>query len=195
MAMTKRTVTKYWRRRYARGYRRYRGLSNQYFRAKIEGVYTIAFPAEAGQPVFAETEQSVLRFTQVFSSSQYFGSLIAMFGYMKLTGVCMEVTPGPKNYAGTANVGTKILVGYSYGSSTFQNYNELVANNNSIVLGVDTTKRKYSPAMGANGWLNAGTSESLGAFSVASSLNGTLTTMPTWTCRFSLYLIFKKTNV
>ena len=92
----KRTVTKYARRRYYRnGYRRYRSLSNQYFRAKIEGVYTIAWPTQPGAPVFAEVEGPSLTFGAVFSSSQYYGSLVNMFGYFKVTGVLMEVVPGP----------------------------------------------------------------------------------------------------
>lgn len=195
MAMTK-TVTRYRRRRYARGYRRYRSLSNQYFRTRIEGLYTIAFPSQAGGPVFAEIENNFLGFKRIFSSSQYYGSLVAMFGYMKLNGVSMEVTPGPTNYKGTATIGAKVLVGFSLGNDSLQNYHELVANNNSIVLGVDTTKRKYSRSMGGNGWLSInGSQESLGGCSVASSTTGTLSAMPTWICRFSLYITFKKSLV
>ena len=96
MAMVKRTVSKYARRKYARRYRRYRGLSNQYFRAKIEGVYTIAWPTQVGDPVFAEVNGPSLTFGALFSSSQYYGSLVNMFGYYKVYGVAMEVAPGPK---------------------------------------------------------------------------------------------------
>ena len=72
MAMTKRTVTKYARRRYYRnGYRRYRSLSNQYFRTRIEGVYTIAYPQNTGDPVFAEANSNILTFWTIFQSSQY----------------------------------------------------------------------------------------------------------------------------
>ena len=197
MPVVKRTVTRYGRRRYYRyGYRRYRGLSNQYFRTRVEGVYTIAFPSQAGYPVFAEKETSGLSFNQLFTGSQYYGSLTSMFGYMKITGVAMEVTPGPRNYKGTASVGAKILVGVRFGNSVVQEYHELVANNNSIVLGVDTTKRKYTPAMGSCGWVTVLDSGlPLGGFSVASSIPGTLTDMPTWTCRFSLYVTFKKVNI
>ena len=44
MVATKKTVTMYGRRRYARGYRRYRNVSNVYFPCRVEGVFTIAFP-------------------------------------------------------------------------------------------------------------------------------------------------------
>ena len=92
VAMMKKTVTGYARRRYARyGYRRYRSLSNQYFRAKIEGIYTIAFPSVAGDPVFAETEAKMIDFFTIFNNSRYYGSLVEMFGYMKVYGVAMEL--------------------------------------------------------------------------------------------------------
>ena len=44
MVATKKTVTRYARRSYARGYRRYRNVSNVYFPCRVEGVFTIAFP-------------------------------------------------------------------------------------------------------------------------------------------------------
>ena len=192
----KRTVTKYSRRRYARGYRRYRTLSNQYFRAKIEGVYTIAWPAEIGGPVFAEANGPSLTFGAVFSSSQYYGSLVSMFGYYKVTGVLMEVTPGPWNFKGTATVGAKTFVGFKCGTSTTMSYHELVASNNSIMLGVNTSTKKYSSTMGSNGWISVSDNiDNVGNFSVSSSYNGTTERQPTWTCKFSLYMVFKKVNI
>lgn len=196
MAMTKRTVTKYVRRRYARGYRRYRSLSNQYFKAKIEGVYTIAYPSSTGDPVFAEPNSAGVTFYTVLSNSQYFSSLINMFGFYKPYGVAMEVIPGPTNFKGTATIGAKTLVGFKSGVQTPMSYHELVANNNSILLGVDTRVRKYSSLMGSIGWIPASEGSNLvGCFSVASSITGTLNNQPTWTCRFSLYVMFKKVNV
>ena len=98
MVATKGTVTKYARRRYARRYRRYRSLSNQYFKAKVEGVYTIAWPTSSGIPVFAEPNAASITFGTIFSNSQYYGSLVSMFGYYKVTGVLMEITPGSNNF-------------------------------------------------------------------------------------------------
>ena len=84
MVATKKTVTKYGSRRYARGYRRYRSVSNSYFRTRVEGVYTITFPdQQPGTPIFAENQQlNTVTFNKLFSSSQYFGSLTSIFGYM-----------------------------------------------------------------------------------------------------------------
>lgn len=196
MAISKMSVTGYRRRRYYRRYRRYRSLTNQYFRTRVEGVYTIAFPSQAGAPVFAETEDTTIDFFTIFNNSQYYGALTTMFGYMKIYGISMEVTPGPTNYKGTATIGAKTLVGFRFGNDGPVSYHQLVANNNSILLGVDTAKRKYVSTMGATDWLNSNSSNSgFGVFAVASSVNGTLSNQPTWTCRFCLYMLFKKSNV
>ena len=194
----KRTVTKYSRRRYYRnGYRRYRSLSNQFFRAKIEGVYTIAWPTENGGPIFAEANGPSLTFGAVFYSSQYYGSLVNMFGYYKVTGVLMEVVPGPWNNKGTAAVGAKTFVGFKCGTSTTMSYHELVASNTSIMLGVNTSAKKYSSVMGSNGWVSVSDNiDTVGNFSVASSfVQGTTERQATWTCKFSLYMVFKKVNI
>ena len=196
MAMTK-TVTKYGRRRYYRRYRRYRNVSNVYFPCRVEGVYTIAFPntQSGGGPIFAENGQlSLVSFMSLFQASQYYGSFTNMFGYYKVTGVLMEVTPGPKNYEGFPTLGLHVLLGFRFGKKTAMTYQELVADNNSIVLGVNTIKRKYASAMGSNGWTPSSSTDSMGAFSVASSLDATLTVAPSWTCRLAVYMLFKKSN-
>ena len=82
--MGKKTVTKYARRRY---YRRYRSVSNRYFPCRVEGVYTIAFPENAGSPLFYDTAGNVsyvVAFANLFRGSQYYGSLVKMFGYYKV---------------------------------------------------------------------------------------------------------------
>lgn len=199
MAMTK-TVTKYGRRRYARRYRRYRSLSNQYFRARIEGVYTIAFPSSTGDPVFAEVNSKTVSFWDMFGGSKYYGSLTEMFGYYKVTGAAIEVIPGPKNFEGTSTVGAKTLVGIQFGYSTNNgvSYHGLVADNNSILLGVLTKSRKYVSTMGAVDWLPCTSSSDtadVGRFAVVSSITGTLSNQPTWTCKLSIYMVFKKSMI
>lgn len=196
MVMTK-TVTKYGRRRYARRYRRYRNVSNVYFPCRVEGVFTIAFPntQSGGGPIFAENGQlSLVSFLSLFQASQYYGSLTSMFGYYKVTGVLMEVTPGPNNYKGFNVLGLNVLLGFRFGKTNAMTYQELVADNNSIVLGVNTIKRKYASAMGSNGWTPASSASSMGSFSVASSLESTLSNAPSWTCKLAVYMLFKKSN-
>ena len=196
MAISRRTVTG--RRRYARGYRRYRNVSNVYFPCRVEGLYTIAFPntQSGGGPIFAENGQlNNVSFAVLFQQSQYYGSLTSMFGYYKVTGVLMEVTPGPSNYKGFSVLGLNVLLGFRFGKTSAMNYHELVADNNSVVLGVNTNKRKYASAMGSNGWVSTSSSYAVGAFSVASSLNSTLANAPSWTCKLSVYMLFKKSNV
>ena len=197
MVATKKTVTMYARRRYARGYRRYRSVSNSYFRTRVEGVFTIAFPSlQDGDPVFAENNGlNTVTFNKLFSSSQYYGSLVNMFGYYKVSGVLMEVTPGPNNFKGITLVGLNVLLGFRFGKDTAMTLQELVADNNSIILGINTNKRKYSSTMGSNGWTSTAENNALGAFSIASSIQSNLNVAPSWTCRLAVYMIFKKSNV
>ena len=195
MAISRRT--KYGRRRYARGYRRYRSVSNVYFPCRVEGLYTIAFPntQSGGGPIFAENGQlNTVSFAVLFQQSQFYGSLTAMFGYYKLSGILMEVTPGPNNYKGFNVLGLNVLLGFRFGKTAAMTYQELVADNNSILLGVNTNKRKYASAMGSNGWISTSASNSVGAFSVASSLTSTLSNAPSWTCKLVVYILFKKSN-
>ena len=196
MGMTK-TVTRYGRRRYYRRYRRYRNVSNLYFPCRVEGVYTIAFPntESGGGPIFAENGQlTTVSFMSLFQASQYYGSFTNMFGYYKVTGVLMEVTPGPNNYKGFNVLGLNVLLGFRFGKTNAMTYQELVADNNSIVLGVNTIKRKYASAMGSNGWTPVTSAGSMGSFSVASSLESTLSNAPSWTCKLAVYMLFKKSN-
>ena len=196
MAMTK-TVTRYGRRRYYRRYRRYRNVSNVYFPCRVEGVYTIAFPntQSGGGPIFAENGQlTTVSFMSLFQASQYYGSFTNMFGFYKVTGVSMEVTPGPNNYKGFNVLGLNVLLGFRFGKTNAMTYQELVADNNSIVLGVNTIKRRYASAMGSTGWTPASSSGSMGSFSVASSLDSTLSNAPSWTCKLAVYILFKKSN-
>lgn len=198
MVTTKRTVASYGRKRYYRyGYRRYRSVSNSYFRIRVEGVFTITFPSlQDGNPVFAENNGlNTVTFNKLFSSSQYYGSLVSMFGYYKVTGVLMEVTPGPNNYKGFNSLGLNVLLGFKFGQGGAMTYNELVADNNSIILGVNSNKRKYASTMGSNGWTSTAENNSLGAFSIASSIQSSMNDSPSWTCRLAVYMIFKKSNV
>ena len=197
MAMSKRTVTKYGRRRYRYGYRRYRSVSNSYFRTRVEGVYTIAFPsAQVGEPVFAENNGlRMVTFNTLFQSSQYYGSLVSMFGYYKVSGVLMEVAPGSNNFKGLNQIGINVLLGFRFGKDTAMTYKELVADNNSILLGINSNKRKYASTMGSNGWTSTADNNALGAFSVSSSMQADMANSPSWTCRLAVYMIFKKSNV
>ena len=197
MAIGKRTVTKYARRRYARGYRRYRSVSNSYFRTRVEGVYTIAFPsAQVGEPVFAENNGlRMVTFNTLFQSSQYYGSLVSMFGYYKVSGVLMEVAPGSNNFKGLNQIGINVLLGFRFGKDTAMTYKELVADNNSILLGINSNKRKYASTMGSNGWTSTAENNSMGAFSVAASMQSDMANAPSWTCRLAVYMIFKKSMV
>lgn len=188
---------KYGRRYYyRRGFRRYKNVSNTYFRARVEGVYTIAFPEQAGTPIFVENNQmNTVTFNSLFAASQYYGSLTSMFGYYKVSGILMEITPGQNNFKGITVVGLNVLLGFNFGKGGAMTYQQLVADNNSIMLGINTNKRKYTSTMGSNGWSSTAENNALGSFSVAASMNSTYTIAPSWTCRLAVYMIFKKSNV
>lgn len=190
---TKRYLRKYYSRR---RFRRYKSISNTFFRVKVEGVYTISFPGQSGSPVFAESNQPTVTFSSLYSSSQYYGFLSNVFGFYKVSGVTIEVVPGTNNFKGITVMGIKVLVGFRCGKATAMTFNELVADNNSVLLGIDTSKRKYTSTMGSNGWVPTGDSNvALGAFSVASSDSSTYQQAPSWTCRLSVYMAFKKSNI
>lgn len=197
MAVVKRT--KYVRRRYYRyGYRRYRNVSNVYFPCRVEGLYTITFPntESGGGPIFAENGQlNTVSFNVLFQASHYFGSLTSMFGYYKISGILMEVTPGPNNNKAFTTVGLNVLLGFRFGKVGAMTYQELISDNNSIVLGVNTNKRKYASTMGSNGWTSTSSLNTVGNFSVASSGSSTFAAAPSWIAKVAVYILFKKSNV
>ena len=167
--MVMKKMTAYKRRYYRRYYRRYRSVSNQYFPCRVEGVYTIAFPENAGSPLFYDTSGNVsfvVAFANLVRGSQYYGSLVKMFGYYKVTGVKMEVQPHLDNAANVKQT-APILLGFRTGSITQMTYNELVADNNSLFLGTSHGK-KYISTMNSQGWGPTNTDQVVGAFSVSS---------------------------
>ena len=194
MAKGSKTVTKYARRRY---YRRYRSVSNRYFPCRVEGVFTIGFPTDAGgAPRFydaAGNYSSVVTFAALFQGSQYYGSLTSMFGYYKVTGVKMEVQPHLDNAANVRQL-HPILIGFRTGSVAQMTYAELIADNSSLFLGTSPNK-KYVSTMNSQGWGPTNTDQVVGAFSVGSSSTSTKTYSPTWSCKLCVYILFKKSNV
>lgn len=194
MAVGKKTA--YRRRAYRRYYRRYRSVSNQYFPCRVEGVFSIGYSDNAGQPRFydaAGNYSSVVTFAALFQGSQYYGSLVKMFGYYKVTGVRMEVQPQLDNGANVRQT-SPLLLGFRTGTIAQMTYAELIADNNSLFLGTSPNKR-YVSTMNAQGWGPTSTEQVVGAFSVASSGVSSQTYSPTWSCKLCVYILFKKSNV
>ena len=185
------------RRTYRRYYRRYRSVTNRYFPCRVEGVYTIGFPSDpAGAPRFydgAGNYNYVVTFATLFSSSQYYGSLVNMFGYYKVTGVKMEVEPHLDNSGNVRQV-NPILIGFRTGSVAQMTYSELIADNNSLFLGTSSNK-KYVSTMNSSGWGPTNTEQVVGAFSVASSGTSTMGRSPFWSIKLCVYILFKKSNI
>ena len=194
MAMKK--MTTYRRRYYRRYYRRYRSVANQYFPCRVEGVYTISFPSDSGAPRFYDASSNyayVVPFAVLFKGSQYYGSLVNMFGYYKVSGVKMEVQPHLDNAANVRQT-APILLGFRTGSIAQMTYSELIADNNSLFLGTSPNK-KYISTMNSQGWGPTNTEQVVGAFSVASAQNSSTSYSPTWSCKLCVYILFKKSNV
>ena len=194
MVAGKKTVAR--RRTYRRYYRRYRSVANRYFPCRVEGVYTIAFPSDSGAPHFYDAAQnydSVVTFATLFKGSQFYGSLVNMFGYYKVSGVKMEVQPHLDNAANVRQT-APLLLGFRTGSVAQMTYNELVADNNSLFLGTSPSK-KYISTMNAQGWSATSTEQIVGAFSIASSQVSSTTYSPTWACKLCVYILFKKSNI
>ena len=194
--MAKGKMTVYRRRTYRRYYRRYRSVSNRYFPCRVEGVYTVGYPAQEGAPRFfdaASNWSSVVPFSTLFSNSQYYGSLVNMFGYYKVTGVRMEVEPQWDN-SGSIKQQYPILLGFRTGSGAQMTYAELIADNNSFFLGTGAQK-KYVSTMNGQGWSATSTEQIVGAFSVGSSGTSTRGESPTWSCKLCVYILFKKSNI
>ena len=185
------------RRTYRRYYRRYRSLSNLYFPCRVEGVFTIGFPSgQDGAPRFydaAGNYNSFVTFTTLFQGSQYYGSLVKMFGYYKVTGVKMEVHPNWDN-SGNVIQQQPILLGFRTGSIAQMTYNELIADNNSLFLGISPVK-KYVSTMNSQGWGPTNTEQVVGAFSVGSSGASDKGSLPVWSCKLCVYILFKKSNI
>ena len=165
-------------------------MSNQYFPCRVEGVYTIAYPSDAGSPLFYDTAGNVsyvVAFANLFRGSQYYGSLVKMFGYYKVTGVKMEVQPHLDNAANVKQT-APILLGFRTGTVVQMTYNELVADNNSLFLGTSPNK-KYVSTMNSSGWGATSDDQIVGAFSVASSSVSTSNYSPTWSCKLCVYIL------
>ena len=194
--MATKKMSAYRRRYYRRYYRRYRSLSNRYFPCRVEGVFTIAYSDVAGQPRFydaAGNYNSVVSFATLFKGSQFYGSLVKMFGYYKVSGVKMEVEPHLDNAANVRQT-APILIGFRTGSIAQMAYSELVADNNSLFLGTSPNK-KYVSTMNSQGWGPTSDEQIVGAFSVAGAGNSTINYAPSWSCKLCVYMLFKKSNV
>lgn len=193
--MGKKTAVR--RRTYRRYYRRYRSVANRYFPCRVEGVYTVGFPSDpAGAPRFydgAGNYNFVVTFATLFQGSQFYGSLVNMFGYYKVSGVKMEVEPHLDNSGNVRQV-NPILIGFRTGSVAQMTYSELIADNNSLFLGTSSNK-KYVSTMNSQGWGPTNTEQVVGAFSVASSGTSTMGRSPFWSIKLCVYILFKKSNV
>ena len=207
------------KRWYRRGYKRYRGLSNQqYFRVKAEYYSDILFPvaANTGRAYFRASNGRVVTLTQIMQAYSYVNVLSGIFAYYKITGIRIEVTPDARNVNLDKTVNIPVLeqdeqvlepvvmVSYRAGNDNEQSLAEVKANNQSIVLNPHQKVSRYWRTYGASGAYRPATNGLDGAFTVqneydaqqAQLLNAMYQykTQPSWKIKINVYLLYKQSK-
>ena len=150
--------------------KRYKSISMQYFRVKVEYNDRIVFTTAAG----AGTEQAQVyggpamflsretmggdnRFTcnlgVIMQSYTYYNTLRGLFSYYKLTGIKVEIVPESRNSALPSTIRMEevyynlpypqIMFSYRGGSNNSQTLSEVKANNQSILLNSNQRVSRY----------------------------------------------------
>lgn len=207
------------KRWYRRGYKRYKGLSNQqYFRVKAEYYSEILFPlaANTGRAYFKATNASVVTLTQIMQAYSYVNVLSGIFAYYKITGIRIEIVPDARNVnldkeVAIPNIGDHeqviepvVMVSYRAGNDNEQSLAEAKANNQSIVLNPHQKVSRYWRTYGASGAYRPATNGLDGAFTVQNDYNAQQAqfynamqqykTQPSWKMKINIYLLYKQSK-
>lgn len=165
-----------------RRFPRYKKISGQNLRMKFDKGLQITFPQTSGNIIYD------LRNTQVLSVRDIFEEQISdfskYFGYMKIYGVTIEVTP----VKSTASVFPSCYTGFIYNDvGTAPSID--VARNAEFSLTLPCfgaqTVRKFWRFPGI--WQNRD-SEVIGYFWIQNNENATMATGPRWEVRYSIYV-------
>ena len=188
--MARKAISRKFRRRY--GYKRYKSVSMNYFKVKMEYCDRIIFPEMTplannakiyGGPAKFKTrallpndEPYKITLQSVLDQYMYTNSLKAIFAYYKLTGIRVELIPESRNtgiYTTYEAQDAKYVVPYpmiffSYRSGTndAQNVADCRANNQSIVLDPCRKISRYWRVYGTTSTFVATGSAFSGAFSI-----------------------------
>ena len=189
---------RYYRRRY---YRRYRKISENYFKVKAEAVGKIIWPAnDANQPLLqvpGQVNASSQTFAALLENTTYINTLAGMFSFYRMTGLLIETLPDAANIGGNKIIENfnPVFIAARAGSNLLMNYGELKSINSGIMLDAINRQRKYTKFYGYYGdWINT-TGAPTGAVSVGCSVNNIIANSPTWTVKFTFYLLYKKSKV
>ena len=190
----RRTYT--YRRRY---YRRYRRISANYFRAKVEASGMITWPTNAGQPILkiVGTEGSCLTFNQLLSSTTYLQTLQSMFSFYRINGILIETVPHAKNQAGNSTISgqSPTFLGPRAANDNQMSFDELKSVNSAILLNPIQQQRKYTKFYGFYGDYLSTSSSPAVTISIASLENNTNAAGPKWDWKATFYLTYKKSKI
>lgn len=194
-------MAKYRRRKYYKKYyRRYRKISENYFKARVEAVGKVTWPVGVGAPILYLSNDvygSVLTFQEILRQTTYIVMLKGMFSFYRLTGMSMEFVPDASNTNGVKQVDneTSVMVAPRAGDDALMTFGEIKSVNSAILLNAMQTTRRYTKFYGYTGdWIDTGVFPK-GAVSIAAQSNAAVATSPTWNFRFVLYLLYKKSKI
>lgn len=182
------------KRRYRRGYRRYKQISTNYLRVKVEYFDRLSYQVfnpftqdairNGGPMIFlnksGEAQADNRRFVslgQIQSSYTYDNALTNLFSYYRPTGIRIEVVPEARNnslpqeyvYNEIHYVIPSVyaVVSYRAGNNTAQTLGEAKANNQSIVLNANEKVSRYWKIYGGTTAYVATSQAFSGGFTIA----------------------------
>lgn len=188
--MARKAISRKFRRRY--GYKRYKSVSMNYFKVKMEYCDRIIFsemtplannakmyggPAKfKTRALLANEEPFKVTLQYVLDQYMYTNSLKAIFAYYKLTGIRVEIIPESRNSglystyeAQDAKFGIPypmIFFSYRSGTNDLQTVADCRANNQSIVLDPGRKVSRYWRVYGTTSTFVSTGSAFSGAFSI-----------------------------
>lgn len=188
--MARKALRKYKRKTY--GYRRFKSVSMNYFKVKMEYTDRICFAffvpgsngaISKGGPAMFKTRENLtgeepfkVSLQYILDQYMYTNSLAAIFAYYKLTGIRVEIVPESRNSAlsSVEEVNEQkwtipypmVFFSYRSGNNSLQTVAECRSNNQSIVLNPNQKVSRYWRVYGTTStFITTGTSFA-GAFTV-----------------------------
>lgn len=153
-----------------------------------------------GQPVIhinGQVDGAHKTFGELLANTTYINMLAGMFSFYRMTGISIETIPDSSNIGGNKIIdnNSPIFIGCRAGANDLMTFAELKSINSAIMLDPINRQRKYTKFYGYYGdWINT-VGAPTGAVSVASLDNNILANSNTWTVKFTMYLLYKKSKV
>ena len=181
-------MAKYRRRRYYKknGYKRYRRISENYFRVRAEATGKIVFPPnQAGQPhiyLTNEIKKSSVTFEEFLDQTTYIVMLKGMFSFYRMTGLTIECVPDAANTNGQRDITVEpvVMIAPRAGDNSAMNFGQVKSINSAILLNPTQTTRRYTKFYGYTGdWIDTNVYPK-GAITCVSSAGGVDVSSPSW---------------